>query len=224
MTLSYPLTLPSDFASDQAFEPERDDYLSPENSGRLGAVQAGSTLWRGVWTISTALGVTRAEAVRAFLAALDGPQQLFYGFDQARPLPLLYPSGFAGLVRPDSSAFDGTATSWSIDGTGKVLTLSGLPVGFQLSIGDYVGFSWTTSSQPRRDLVRAVEAVTANGSGVAVVTVRKELDAAVPGGAVATLNRPNCLMRLDPAATQLAPMQRRKAISGTISALQEIKA
>ena len=222
MSISFPRAMPADFIADQVFEPAPNDYASPENSGRIGGVQAGFPMWSALWSIAQSIGAAKSDEVQAWLASLDGNKQLFYGADPTRPLPKLYPNGFGGLTRYGGGSFDGTASSWSVSTDGAVVTLNGLPAGLALSLKDYIGFTWTTGSAARRGLARCVEAVTANGSGVAVVTVRPALSPAIPGTAVATLDHPTCLMRLDVTQTKLAPMGRRLAISGTIAAVQQL--
>lgn len=222
MALSFPREMPDAGPSEEAFEPERLDFLTPEAGGRLGAATAGFPVWRGEWTLGRAMTMENSEAWRAFAASLRGPQRLFYGRDYGRPLPLRYPGGFAGLTRAGGGAFDGTASSWSVNGTRDVLTLNGLPAGFEISIGDYVMLRWTTSSEPRRALVRAVEAAAASGAGVAPFSIEPPLPALVPGSAVADLDRPCCLMRLIPSETSIGAKDRRLKVTGRLAARQEL--
>src|SRR5690606_38180213 len=150
------------------------------------------------------------------------PQRLFYGRDLKRRFPRAYPNGFAGMTRAGGGSFAaGTASSWSVNTSRDVLTLNGLPASFSLSKGDYGGFSWTTSGQQRRHLVRAVEAATANGSGVAVITVEPAVHKVVPSGATARLANPDCLMRLTP-ETRIGPVDLTGAVSGSLHAIQVI--
>ncbi len=224
MAITYPRSMPADFVGEGlVFEAPPVDFGSPETSGRLGAVQAGFPVWQAVFPIAASIGAAKSDEVRAWLASLDGAKRQFYGADPSRPLPLLYPAGFTGLTRAGGGSFDGTATSWSVDTAGEVVTLNGLPASFRLSIGDYVGFIWTTDGEPRRGLARCQEAVTANGSGVAAVTVRPALSSAISDDATATLDHPTCLMRIDVGQTKLGGMGRRLAISGTIYANQDLR-
>ncbi len=221
MALVFPRAMPSAGVAQEYFELQRVDYLSPETGGRLGAVTAGFPLWEAEWSLPSR-GQLRADEWRAWLTAQRGPGRLFFGREQHRPWPLAYPNGFDGLVRAGGGAFDGVATSWSVNGTRDVLTLQGQPVGLALGWGDYVGFKWTTSGQARRTLVRVVEPALANGSGVLAVSVEPPLPTLTPNGATATLDRPDCLMKLVPGETKLGGKTRQQAISGSFKALQQL--
>ena len=221
MALSFPLALPSAGFDSNRFEPRRMDFLAPEMSGRVGAMGGGWPLWEAEYQLG---GMTEetADEITAFKDALRGPQRLFYGRDLKRPFPRAYPDGFAGMARAGGGSFAaGTASTWSVNGARDVLTLTGLPANFVISKRDYVGFSWTTGGQQRRHLVRAVEAVQANGSGVAVVTVEPAVHAVVPSGATAVLANPDCLMRLTP-ETRLGAVDLTGSVSGVIQAVQVI--
>lgn len=202
----------------QGFELSRVTFTGRQNSGRLGGIQAGFPLWQGTWTLATSLTPELSDEWRAWADSLGGNQELFLGHDVERLFPKAYPRGF------DALSWSGDCSSWSQDVTGKkaVLTLHGVPPGLQLGMGDYVGFRWTTLGEDRRALVRCLDAATASGGGVIVVTINIAVPTVTPSGAVAHLANPECLMRLDPANTQLTPMGRRRTIGGTIVALQDL--
>lgn len=217
-----------------SFDIERVDYAAPEASGRQGGVQAGWPLWAARFEIER-VDAASADLWRAFLARLRGRIRRFYGFDPTRRFPLTCRFGFAGLVRAGTStAFDGSATSWSqtitADGDAEI-TLNGLPAGLVLSVGDYVGFKWDADgaaegSFERRTLVRAVLPATANASGVAVVTAEPPLNTAlVPAGAIAHLDNPKCVMQLVPEDSQTGPIGAGGILGGaTITAVQDLRA
>lgn len=224
MALTFPRAMPTLGAASQSFEPLRNDFLSPENGGRLGALTAGFPLWRGEWVLGKGINEAKADVWLAWLRAQRGPMNLFFGQDYRRPFPMAYPKGFAGLVRAvGGAAFDGSATSWSINGTGDVLTLNGLPAGLAFSVCDYVDFRWTTGGVARRSLVSCVEPVTASGGGVATFAVEPPVPTITPGGAVAHLDNPSCLMRLT-TDTQVDLMDRRKVPGLRVVALQDLLA
>lgn len=205
--------MPTHGVARQRFELQRVDFMSPEVSGRIGAVAAGWPLWTGSWDL-TAMTEAQSEEWRAWVRAQRGAARVFFGRDLRRRLPMNYPAGLPG-------GFAGQASSWSVDGTRSVLTMNGLPGGFVLRTGDQVGFAWTTGVAPRRALVATVEAVQATGGGSVGVTVEPPVPTLVPPGAVATLNAPDCLMRLLP-GTELMDMDVNRYIGARILAVQEL--
>jgi hypothetical protein len=223
--------MPDMYVSQQQFELQRVDFVSPEASGRLNGVQAGFPLWSGVWTLAR-MPVENSDEWRAFFTSTRGQTRRFIGRDIARSYPREYPDGFAGMTRGGGGSFDGTATSWSesVDSDGDShLTLNGLPASFVLSQGDYIEFRYSAtedsvSGLSWRALVRVVAAATANGSGVATVTVEPPVPAAVPSDAVAHLDEPGCTMAMVIDQSSLGPVDRLYSIqSGQLAGVQDIR-
>lgn len=216
------------------FDIERVDYAAPEASGRQGGVQAGFPLWSVRYEIERS-DPDSADQWQAFFDRMRGRINRFYAIDPTRRLPKLYRFGFTGLVRAGTSTpFTGPATSWSqsIDANGNaLLTLNGLPAGLQISTSDLVGFRWDaagagTGNMMRRTMARAVLPATANGSGVAVVTVEPPINTAlVPSGAIAHLDNPAVVMQLVPENCDIGPIGAGGILSGaTITAIQDLRA
>lgn len=215
-----PLTMPYKGASRQQFELQRNNFLAPEASGRVGGVQAGFPLWLAVWTL-TDMRPEKSDEWRAFLSQLRGTLRVFLGYDRQRSLPR------TGLV----AAFDGEASSWSetinADGDSE-LTLSGLPSGQVLSQGDYIGFRYTATENgvaglEWHALVRVVVGAT-SGGGSTMVIVEPPVSPSVPPDAVAYLDTPKCVMRVLTDQTSLEAIDRRGAIrGGTLTAIQDIR-
>jgi hypothetical protein len=226
-----PLTMPTHCFNRQQFEVQRVDFSAPEASGRMGGVQSGTPRWAGVWTMPDMLP-SKSDEIRAFVADLRGQTRRFLAHDQKRTLPKTYPGGFGGMTRAGGGAFDGAATSWSesINGAGdSALTLNGMPAAFALVTGDYIGFRYTATETSVAGLtwhalVRVLVGAVANGSGVLTVTVNPPLPLAVPGGAVAYLDTPKCVMVLLPEQSNLEAIDRREAIrGGQIAGVQDIR-
>lgn len=227
MALTFPRDMPVRPPEQVYFELDRADFLSRERSGRLYSVQMGFPLWRLDMDLTGSTAEVFDE-VRAWVSSLEGAARTFYGRDPSRPYPKAHPDGFARMRRPDTTAFDGSASSWSVDATRTLLNLAGLPKNLRLSVGDYVGFAWTTESEERRALVRCLEARIADSSG--------EIEAmpvtpAVPGGdftivpaeATAYLNEPCCIMRLDPRQTTIGKMDALMRGDVRVVALQDLR-
>lgn len=212
---------------------ERIDYAAPEASGRQGGVQAGWPLWRARFELDRS-DPESADQWRAFFDRLRGRIRRFYARDVTRRFPLAYRFGFTGLLRAGGGAFDGSATNWlqAINADGDALiTLQGLPDGFAISVGDYIGFKWDAAGAPvgsfeRRALVRVVIPALANGAGQALVTVEPPLNTAlVPVGALAHFDNPACVMQLVPEDSELGPIGQAGALGGgSVSAIQDLRA
>lgn len=216
------------------FTIERVDFAAPEASGRQGGVQAGFPLWSARYELDRS-DPASADLWQAFFDRMRGRIRRFYAIDPTRRFPKAYRFGFAGLVRAGgSTAFDGSATSWSqtITSTGDAqITLNGLPAGLVINVGDYIGLKWDATgaaedSFERRTIARAVLAATANGSGVAVVTAEPPLNTAlVPSGAIAHLDNPACVMQLVPEDSELGPIGAGGILSGgNVTAIQDLRA
>lgn len=216
------------------FAIERVDYAAPEASGRQGGVQAGWPLWSARYEIDRS-DPDSADLWQAFFDRMRGRIRRFYAIDPKRRMPKLYRFGFTSLVRAGTAtAFDGTATSWSqsTDSLGNaLLTLNGLPAGFQISVGDMIGFRWDAAgfgagNMMRRTIARAVLPAAATGAGQAQVTVEPPINTAlVPAGAIAHLNNPAAVMQLVPEDSQLGPVGTGGALSGaSITAIQDLRA
>lgn len=224
MTITFPIAQPSGGIVSQSFEVQRDDAIAPANRGAVSSVQSGFPLWQSVIT----LGNTDEDETgdwSSFAALLRGASRPFLGFDVTRPLPRHYPKGFAGMNRAGGGAFDGAATSWSLNDTRDVVTFNGAPENFRIAKRDYVGFKWGAN---RYALVRAVENVTADGSGVIVFTVEPPVPGGddyivVPDDAVAYLNNPVCLMKQVVQQTNLGAQDNLHTLGGTITAIQDLR-
>ena len=225
------LPMPNGGVATQEFEPEEVDGSAPERGGYLGGVTLGNALWRAKWGLSRNLQRDASDERRAFLARLRRSQRPFLGYDRDRLYPKLYRDGFSRMTRPDGSAFDGSAATWSAaadSDENDLLTLTDLPGNFRLSLGDYIGFKWDAEGSDagtydRRALVRAVGIARADAAGQLSVMVEMPVPTGViPSGAVAHLDRPCCVMRLV-GGTLGALDNRQKIAGGTIEALQDLR-
>jgi hypothetical protein len=123
---------------------------SRQGSGRTIGKDFGSALWLAGY-VTKPLPNDDASAFEAVLDSLDGVIQTFEAADLRRVMPRLYPTG--------TGANNGTLLS--VNANNKSLALAGLAAGQVVSVGDYLSFTYGSA----RALHRAVEGVTANGSG-----------------------------------------------------------
>lgn len=212
------------------FEIERVDFAAPEAGGRQGGVQAGWPLWRATYELDRS-DPNSADLWQAFFDRLRGRMRRFYAGDPTRRFPRSAPNGFAGLLRYTGGAFDGSASTWSqaINSDGDALiTLDGLPLGFALAPGDWIGWKWTTTGLPlgtfdKRTMARVVQAA---AGGSLTVMVEPPVDTrVVPAGAIAHLDRPQCVMQLVPEQSSLGPIGAGGAVAnGRIMAIQDLRA
>jgi len=210
----------------------RVDFAAPQAGGRQGGVQAGWPLWAARFELDRS-DPDSADLWRAFFARMRGRTRRFYCGDPTRRMPKLYRAGFAGMARAVGGAFDGSALGWSqtiLPGGDARITLTGLPAGLEISIGDYIGFLWDAAGAPagnfdRRTMARAVLPATAGAGGVAQVIAEPPLDPlVVPAGAVADFVNPVCVMQLVPEESELGPIGKGAALGGgRISAIQDLR-
>lgn len=183
-----------------AFNLSYGDEASTQGSGQVRVAALRPALWQLAAT-SRSLRPSELRAWSARLASLENGKQLFYGYDLAGVYPILYPRG----SWPTGTSFDGvSATVHTLDAGGKALRVDGLPAGYAVSVGDYLQITRAGDSQML--LFQAVEAATADGSGVTpLLEVR-------PGFAYAGLSvddavavkRPACPMMLRPGSVNAA--------------------
>lgn len=202
MTIEYPRAIPLTKIASVQFEAEPQEANSGEAGGRFVSTMIGPSLWRAAFGTQCSNEVD-FSIWRAWLDSLDGSGKEFFGYDVRRPMPWAYRrTGFGELVRAVSlTAFNGTSSSWSVDSARDEITIGAasgqqLPVGFQFTIGDYIGLEWDDSGYKGRSLHRALTSYNADASGVAIVTVRPHISIGVPDTATVNLIKPACRMAI----------------------------
>lgn len=200
MSITYPRDLPSCSIANVAFELERQDTIAPEHGGRLVSVELGPAHWRASYGVKPR-SEREFDLWRGFIASLRGASKLFYGRDTRRRWPRAYRGvGFTDLNRAGGGAFDGTATSWTLNGARDEIEFTGLPAAFDLAIGDYFDLRWDTS---KRSLHRIVSDGVADGSGEGTWSVEPRVPEIAPNDAVANFTAPECTMVLIPGSAEL---------------------
>jgi hypothetical protein len=90
----------------------------------------------------------------------------------------------------------------SINANRKALTLSGLPAGYVITMGDYLHVDYGTPS--RRALLQASEGATANGSGVTgEFEVRPHLRPGIATALAVTLKKPAAKVKIVPGSVRI---------------------
>jgi hypothetical protein len=167
---------------------------SVQASGRILVKDMGAPLW-SLRAASTALKPNALDYWRARLDALENGLMTFWGYSMSRCYPQAYPYG----SWPTGSSFSGTtAVLASISTDRKTVTLSALPAGFNLKVGDYIAVIVATSPA-RRDLHQVMEVATASGGGVTgAFEVRPHIWPDVTTGKNVSVKQPACLMAIVP--------------------------
>lgn len=186
MTIIYPVDFLSDFPGwstdfDLLYRQEQ----SRSANGKTYSKDLGSPLWKATYQ-SRSLWPNELDYWRARLKALENGLQTFKAWPLSRAYPIAYPRG----SWPTGGAFSGSGLVSAI--SSKTLSLSGLPAGYIVSIGDYVQVGTA-------DLYQALETVTANGSGITgVFEVRTFVWPTSLVGQTAKLVKPACVMAIVP--------------------------
>jgi hypothetical protein len=115
----------------------------------------------------------------------------FYGFDPRRRRPRAYSQDVVPPAPTLGAAIPANPP--------RLVTLAGLPAGYQLSAGDHIGY---TASNNVRSVHRLVADATANGAGVAIVSVLPRILLAAPAGSAVSLDRPLVLMHMLPGSIE----------------------
>lgn len=191
-------TLPFEAAS---FEPVYNQTIRSTRGGTMQVANLGVSRW-GISYATHIMPHEDCLDMVAWLQSLRGGALLFKAWHPFCRYPVNYPNGFAGINRAGGGAFDGTVTVTAIASTRDTVTASGLPAGFVLKRGDMISIPMGSS----RTLHRLIAASTANGSGVAVLTVEPTLPLSVVTDVTATLVKPWCLAVVD-ASSIRAPLQ-----------------
>lgn len=161
MAITFPLSL-ADFwdlliinvESDDGFRLDRNDEISIQGGGGVLSKNLGPPLW-SVTPQSGRMPHENLTRIRAIIEMLEDTRQTFYCYDVVHNYPQYDPTG----------AILGASTVQINSIPDNVhLTLKGLPVGYVITVGDMISYTFLSAS--RTALVRAQETVTANGSGI----------------------------------------------------------
>lgn len=188
MALSFPLAIAT-FADTLLVEQTTCDLPEMvEMSRTAGGEQLTADMGERLWTGRVALGkMVRSEVGRPeTLIQVLKQGRTFEIYDRRRPNPLLDPTGtILGAA---------SVSILALGADPRELSLSGLPVGYTLSSGDYMSFAYTDLAITRQALHRVVD-VTVVANGLGETALFEVVPALRPGAAVAapvTLRKPFC--------------------------------
>ena len=187
MSISYPINLLPGFPGwTTGFSLRWRQEQSTQASGRVLVKDMGSPLWTLRATTKT-LSPNTLDLWRAKLTALENGLQTFWGYPMSRCYPQAYPNG----SWPTGGSFPGTTAQLaSIDTNRKLISVSHLPAGFQLSVGDYLSIAG--------DLHQVMEAATATAGTTGFFEVRPHIWPGRAIGAAVSVKQPACLMAVVP--------------------------
>lgn len=159
--------------------------------GELLAADLGAALWSGKIDLAV-MTHEEAAAVRPLINVLRRAGTSFLVSDLTRPWPRHDPDGMV------IGAWSGSPQLASIGGSGREISLSGLPPHYPLSRGDLI--SWTYGSGPLRyALHELVGSVQADATGVTgLVEINPPVRPGAAAGDPVTLRYPRCKARLVP--------------------------
>ncbi|OCP04996.1 MULTISPECIES: hypothetical protein [unclassified Ensifer] len=165
------------------------EEFSGLGSGEFLAADLGPKIWKADVTI-TELRHADASEVQALIESMDGSIGTFYLYDIRKQYPRLDRGGVTlGAANPVIA---------SIGANRKSLSVSGLPAGYVLSVGDLFHFDYG-SNPARRAFHRVAEVATANGSGITnPFEIRPHLKAGAAVGQAIKLVKPAPKMKIIP--------------------------
>lgn len=171
------------------------DQSSGQGSGQTIVKSQRDPLWT-LHAETDSLSPNEIRYWKAKIAGLDNGRKLFLGYDFTAFYPTNYPNG----SWPTGGSFSGsTAAILAVGGDGVSISLSGLPAGFAGSIGDMLSVTYGDGSPAAVQLLQAMEAFTANGSGnTSAFEVRPAIPAGVTTGKAVSVKKASCHMMLVP--------------------------
>jgi hypothetical protein len=180
--LSNPVTLGQFFdlsifgvASQTFFLPDNRKF-NKTGGGVIIGYQRGARLWQGSVTF-TPMTQRDAKKIESRLSFVQETGVVFQIYDRTAQ----YPEG-----DPTGSLLTTTPTLTAVNANNHDITISVLPVGYVLNVGDMLSFTYGT----RIALHRIVQSAIANGSGVATPSVTPPIRPGFTLGAAVTFKTP----------------------------------
>ncbi|RUW55618.1 hypothetical protein EOA32_00955 [Mesorhizobium sp. M1A.F.Ca.ET.072.01.1.1] len=167
---------------------QRNDQIDGLENGQILAAEVAPPLRTGTVNIR---GLTYDEdrKISALIEALDGSINAFMLYGP----PALYPMADPGGVILGANV----VTILSLNANNKQITLTGLPIGYTLSAGDFVQFPFGPGGVLNA-YHRIVQGAVANGAGQAEIELRPHVYAGTSTGVTVTLKKPAARVKMIP--------------------------
>lgn len=137
------------------FHPSWGQEISGQASGQVRVKDLRPMLWRA--TLQTReFNHDDVSQVQADLMLMEGSLDTFYCYNPRRPYPQADPDG--------SLLGASTVLIHAIGGSNRTLRLSGLPIGYQITKGDFLSFDYGSPGSRALHIVN--DTVAADGSGL----------------------------------------------------------
>ncbi|PQA72230.1 hypothetical protein [Brucella oryzae] len=193
MALTFPLSLAA-FADKLPIETVKWRLAFQQETTGLGSGEViTADLAPPRWEGDVTLGKMRHEqaaSIQALIESLGGALSSFYLYAPQKAFPVKDPTG--------SIMGGSTPAIASVGANNKSLSVSGLPAGYQLSVGDLFAFDYG-ENPVRRNMHRLVEGVTATGGGTtSVVEVAPPFRPGVAVGLSLTFIKPAIKVKILP--------------------------
>lgn len=183
-------------------------------SGDVISHQMAPRKWRAV-AKSGKYSLNEGRQIQAAVEFLDGSVERFQLFNPLAKYPQSDPTG--------SILGGSSVVIASLNVNNKELTLSGLPAGYVLTMGDMLSFGYG-SSPTRRALHRIMNTVTANGSGVTPsIEVRPHIRTGAATSAAVQIAKPYGLFVMEPESFKMSLDQDLRSCSFSMEAVQVFK-
>lgn len=194
MSISYPIDLLADFPGWATLTLDHGDETSGQAGGQIRVKNVRAPLWR-LKAETKRLKPSEFRAWKARLESLENGGKTFLGYDMSACYPILYPNG----TWPTGGSFLGTTAAIHTVTSTRAVRLKSLPVGFIVSVGDFFAVNDGSSPVGSYGLHQAVEAATADGSGVTPsFEIRPPLRQWTAADDPVSVKHPSCLMALVP--------------------------
>ncbi len=156
----------------------------------------GTPYWRLYSAQSIHLEPDQIDEADAFFTEASKGGNVFVCHDAYRPRPRAYGDIPLSGTKAGGGAFTGAAVLTTVTDS-RTIVVSGLPASFALNRGCLIEVNKSSSV---RSLHRVMADATANGSGVVTLTIDFPLNTTVftSGNSTIQLEKPSCLMMLDP--------------------------